>query len=80
MNLQEMETYIKALEKKVDKLNDIEDIQRLQRSYGYYILNWMYQELADLFADSLETELSILSGIFIGKESVDKYFTSLKKS
>jgi hypothetical protein len=80
MNLQEMETYIKALEKKVDKLNDIEDIQRLQRSYGYYIQNWMYQELADLFADSPDAELSILTGVFVGKDSINKYFASVKVS
>jgi hypothetical protein len=80
MNSEEMEARIKVLEKQVNKLNDIEDIQRLQRSYGYYIQNWMYTELAELFADSPQAELSILTGIFEGKESIVQYFTSLKGS
>jgi len=78
MNAQEMENRIKELEKQVVKLKDIEDIQRLQRSYGYYIQHWMYEELSDLFADSPEAELNIMTGIFSGKESVKKYFYSLK--
>jgi len=78
MNAQEMEDRIKELEKQVAKLKDIEDIQRLQKSYGYYIQNWMYKELSDLFADSPEAELKIMTGIFSGKESVKKYFYSLK--
>jgi hypothetical protein len=48
MNLQEMETRIKELEKQVQKLRDIEDIQRLQKSYGYYLQHWMYEEIIDL--------------------------------
>ena len=78
MNKQDLEARVKDLEKQVIKLNDIEDIQRLQKSYGYYIEHWMYQELSDLFADSPDTELNILTGVFIGKESVKKYFYSLK--
>lgn len=78
MNYSELEIRIKELEKQVAKFNDIEDIQRLQKSYGYYLQHWMYQELSDLFADSPDTELNILSGVFLGKESVTKYFTSLK--
>lgn len=79
MNPQDMEARIMELEKQVAKLNDIEAIQRLQRSYGYYIQNWMYAELADLFADSPDAELSILSGVFIGKNNIDNYFTSWKE-
>jgi hypothetical protein len=78
MNTQEMEAHIKALEKQVAKLTDIEDIQRLQKSYGFYIQHWMYQELGDLFADSAEAELSILTGVFISKKSIVNYFTGLK--
>jgi len=78
MNLQEMEAHIKDLEKKVDKLNDIEDIQRLQKSYGYYIQHWLYQEIIDLFSDSPDAYLNIMAGIYIGKEGIRRYFTSLK--
>jgi hypothetical protein len=78
MNSEETEARIKGLERQVAKLNDIEDIQRLQRSYGFYIQHWMYQEIVDLFADGPETELDILLWVYCGKESVSKYYTSLK--
>jgi hypothetical protein len=72
------EERIEELGKRVAKLDDIEAIQRLQRSYGFYIQNWMYEELSDLWADGPEAELNILSGVFSGKDSVKKYFYSLK--
>lgn len=85
MNSQEMEACIKDLMKQVSqlnnqvgRLNDIENIQRLQRSYGYFIQNWMYQELVDLFADSPQAELNILGGVFISKAHIEQYFVSLK--
>jgi hypothetical protein len=85
MTIKNLEDRIKALEETsklqsaaVRTLNDIEEINRLQRSYGYYIQHWMYKELSDLFADSPEAELKIMTGVFSGKESVKKYFYSLK--
>jgi hypothetical protein len=78
MNLQEMETRIKELEKQVQTLRDIEDIQRLQKSYGYYLEHWMYEEIIDLFSDSRDTVLSLMAGIFLGKQGVRRYFSSFK--
>jgi hypothetical protein len=78
MNLQEMETRLKELEKEVATLRDIEDIQRLQKSYGYYLQNWMYEEIIDLFCDGPDAMLSIMAGIFQGKEGLRRYFVSLK--
>jgi hypothetical protein len=78
MNLQEMQSRIEDLEKQVAIQRDIEDIQRLHKSYGYYLQNWMYEEIIDLFCDGPEAMLNIMAGIFRGKESVRNYFTSLK--
>ena len=78
MNLQEMETRIKELEKQVQTLRDIEDIQRLQKSYGYYLQHWMYEEIIDLFSDSPDTVLSLMAVIFLGKQGVRRYFSSFK--
>jgi hypothetical protein len=55
-----MESRIKELEKQVGTLRDIEDIQRLQKSYGYYLQHWMYEEIIDLFSDSPDTVLNIM--------------------
>jgi uncharacterized coiled-coil protein SlyX len=75
-----MNTQLTKLNTQVTKLNDIEEIQRLQRSYGYYIQNWMYAEMSDLFADSPEAELNLLAGVYCGKENIKKYFYSSKDS
>ena len=51
MNLKEMEEKIKRLEAKVRELEDIEQIKIVQKSYGYYMDNLMYDDAADLFTD-----------------------------
>jgi hypothetical protein len=78
MDAKETEKKIKELEKKVAILEDIEGIKRLQRSYGYYIEHWMYEELIDCFADSPDTVLNISVGIFEGKAGIKRYFSGEK--
>jgi hypothetical protein len=51
MNFNEMEEKIKTLEAKVKELEDIEQIKIVQKSYGYYMDNLMYDDAADLFTD-----------------------------
>jgi hypothetical protein len=78
--IKELETQVKALkglEKQVARLNDLEDISRLQKTYGYYLEHWMYEELIELFADSPDTTLNLTYGIFYGKEGVRKYFSGM---
>jgi hypothetical protein len=83
VNAETMEKRIKALEsqvreqqKQLQNYRDIEDIKRLQRAYGYYIENWMSQELVDCFADGPDVSLEIALGNFIGKESVKRFFNT----
>jgi len=78
--IQELEKQVAAfqkLEKEVATLKDLEAINRLQKSYGYYLEHWMYEDIIDLFADSPDTVLNIMAGIFIGKEGVRKYFSGI---
>ncbi len=75
MDEKEMEARIKELEKRVGTLQDLEEIQRLQRAYGYYLEHWMYEEVIDCFADSPDTVLNLMAGIYLGKEGVRRYFT-----
>jgi hypothetical protein len=74
----DIEARVKELEKKVAILDDLEAIKRLQRSYGYYLEHWMYEEVIDCFSDSPDTVLNIMVGIFQGKEGVKRYFTGEK--
>lgn len=78
MNTKEMEAKIKELDGKVRIFQDLEDIRRLQRSYGFYLEHWMYEELIDCFSDRPDTELNIMVGIYRGKEGVKRYFSGEK--
>jgi hypothetical protein len=89
MDLKAMETRIKELEKQVASfkemekqvatLKDIEAINRLQKSYGYYLEHWMYEDIIDLFADDPDTTLNLMVGIYEGIEGVRKYFTGISR-
>jgi hypothetical protein len=78
MDVKEMEKTIKELGKKVARLDDLEAIRRLQRSYGFYLERWMYEEVIDCFSDSPDTILNINVGIFEGKEGIKRYFSGEK--
>jgi hypothetical protein len=78
MDVKSMEKKIKELQKKVAVLEDLEAIKRLQRTYGYYLEHWMYEEIIDLFSDRPDTKLNIMVGIFLGKEGVRRYFSGEK--
>jgi len=75
MDTRAMEARIKMLESQVRKLNDIEEIQRLQKAYGYYLEHWMNDEIMDLFADSPDLVLNGASG---GKQDLRDFFKSMR--
>ena len=61
---------IAQLESRLGLLEDIEEIKRLQRMYGYYIDNRLWSEMTGLFADeSAEMEIG-RRGRYIGKEHI----------
>lgn len=73
-----LEDEVKNLRNKVNTLEYVEQIKELQRIYGYYLDNLMYDEVIDLFSDRTESlEISSL-GIFHGKEGVRRFFNSMK--
>jgi hypothetical protein len=77
MKIQDYESRLKTLEAQVREYKDIEEIERLQKAYGYYIEHWMSNELADLFAEGPDVALHLIGcGTFLGKESVRKFFLS----
>ena len=81
MSLEELEVKINILEeqvkfqeKRLRTLQDIEEIKRLQRAYGYYIEHWMAQEIIDLFSDGPNVSLTLAAGTYLGKSGVRRYF------
>jgi hypothetical protein len=67
---------LSELETKAERLKDINAIKRLQRSYGYYVDNAMWDEVVDLLTDDCTFEIA-LDGVYIGKESIRKYLYAL---
>ncbi len=79
MKVEELEARIKTLENQVRTLQDIEDIKKLQRAYGYYLEHWMHQEIIDLFSDGPDVALMLSAGTYLGKEGVRRYFERFKE-
>jgi hypothetical protein len=69
-----LEERINALEMRLQYMEDIEAINRLQYAYNYYVEHMMKQEIIDCFADSPDVLLDWLEGKWQGKEGVRKYF------
>ena len=68
MQPSETEARIEAQEEKVRNLQDLEEINRLQRAYGFFIKHWMSQEIIDLFADGSDVSLTLAPVLFsVGK-------------
>lgn len=74
MTVEEMEAEIKELKKKVQKLDDIDAIKKLQRAYGYYLEHWMAEDIIDCFADGPDVSLKVAAGKFFGKENLRDFF------
>jgi hypothetical protein len=67
---------IAALEQRKSLIEDSNDIKRLQRAYGYYVDEALWDEVADLFADNGTIEIG-LDGVYAGKARVREYLHAL---
>jgi hypothetical protein len=74
MPSQDLKARVKALEKKVSLLEDVNEVKRLQRVYSYYVMHMMRDEIYDCFADRDDVTLHWLEGTWKGKEGVKRYF------
>lgn len=74
MRVDELEARIKILEDQLRTVQDIEDIKKLQRAYGYYLEHWMAEDVIDLFSDSPDVTVKVFAGEFRGKESIKRFF------
>jgi hypothetical protein len=71
-----LERKIGLLEQRRAALQDINDIKRLQRAYGYYVDAGLWDQVADLFAENGTVEFG-LDGVYRGKGRVRQYFYAL---
>ena len=63
-----------TLEKRLQRAEDVQAIERLQYAYNYYVEHMLKQEIIDCFSDSQDVLLDWLEGKWKGKEGVKKYF------
>ena len=74
MKVKKLEAKIKDLETNLTTAHDIQEIKRLQRTYGYYLDNRMWDDIVDLFSDSTESLEISDSGVYLGKAGVERFF------
>jgi SnoaL-like domain len=65
---------IVTLEGRLRVLEDIEEIKKLQRIYGYYLDNKLWDEVVDLFSDHTESISIGNRGLYLEKKGVDTFF------
>ncbi|MBN1240270.1 MAG: nuclear transport factor 2 family protein, partial [Gammaproteobacteria bacterium] len=71
-----LDAEIEALEQRVAALRDIAAIEKLQRTYGYYLDEADWDNLIDLFADGAIAEYGA-SGVYVGKDSIREFLYAL---
>ena len=74
MTLQELEVRLRTLE-------DIEEINKLQRAYGYYLEHWEGQHIVELFSNSNNVSVEAnRKGVYLGQEGIKYFFLTDKVS
>jgi len=61
-----------GLDERITRLEDMNDIERLQRTYGYFVDKSQWTPLSELFTDDATLEIGG-KGIFLGKPRVLEY-------
>jgi hypothetical protein len=65
---------IEELEKQVQLQEDLQEIEHLQRMYGYYFDTQQWQKIVDLFSDNTESVEIVDHGLLYGKKGVEKIY------
>jgi hypothetical protein len=60
------------LNKRITRLEDMNQVERLQRVYGYFVDKGQWTQLSELFADDATLEIGG-KGLFLGKKRVLEY-------
>jgi len=67
---------IDALTARVEKLEGIRAVKKLQRAFGFYVDRGLWGEAADLFADDGTIEIGV-DGVYAGKDRIREYLKRL---
>ena len=69
---QTAEERLDALEARIERLEDMNQIERVQRTYGYFVDKGQWTELAELFTEDATLEIGG-KGLFLGRHRVLEY-------
>lgn len=64
-----LQNWVATMNAEAQTLEDIAQIQRVQRAYGYYVDKGFWREAAELFADDATMEVGV-DGVYEGKERI----------
>ena len=70
--LRALEAELDSLSSRIERLQDVEEIEILQRSYGYYVDKSLWYSLTDLWTEDGTLEIGG-RGVFTGKDRVFEY-------
>ncbi len=68
---------LEELQARITRLEDIKQIEKLQKIYGYYQDYGEWQKIVDLFTDDEPSVEEADRGVYRGKEGVRRYFVDL---
>lgn len=65
-----------SIELRAARVETVNEIENLQRIFGYYFDKMLWEHVVDLFSDSATLEIGD-SGVFLGKDSIRGYLYAL---
>jgi hypothetical protein len=68
---------LEELQARITRLDDVKQIEKLQRIYGYYQDYGEWLKIVDLFTDNDPSVEEADRGVYKGKEGVKRYFVDL---
>lgn len=74
--LQGLHDRLSDLDRRSTAISSVNEIENLQRSFGYYFDKMLWNHVADLFTDDGTIELGF-SGVYAGRQRIREYLFSL---
>ncbi len=71
-DLKDLENQLNGLGDRIQRLQDLSEVEIVQHAYGYFVDKAQWHYLADLFADDATLEIGG-KGVFLGKARVFEY-------
>jgi hypothetical protein len=68
---------LEDLQRRITRLEDIKEIEKLQRIYGYYLDYGEYEKVVDLFSDNAESVEISDYGVYKGKPGIKRFYLDL---